>query len=888
MGLELSAFTVSSLDFSIIPLEYQNIERQISFLSSGEYFAITDDCLDVKIDENKIIFITDFSKINDYCDFENLKTNTYFYDTADPYLNYSLEIKENQELDIQFLITSPLNDDALKCSIIPLKNHIDKTNEFINKPKIYDKLYVKNNQIFLQYKHDRILMEIEPDNYQTITLGKNIDNFFFSKEDVSKSYKGESPANSDNIFIDGRNTLNIVPNFSTSNGELLCVWFSDDEILTRWYNPDSISQEDAMLAENNDQLIQDIPLSSISSLSACLTAKTSFAYKRYGEDQNSTFIDSFSSDLRCHFDSFSSIITDKINNISGFIVGEYAHNSKELILSGKEHAHIPPNEFLHKDYNTTISLWAYSDDWSCGVDTQFWGNFSNSEGYGLFYNTGSPNTFITFPSIDGMIYGFNHKGYRVFEKNLLSSLNVSDVHITKVLTTYFESRWLYDDLNKKIYKLEVDDLISNIIELPETSNISQMLTNSKDILYILDTTSSEISSFDKNGVFISSTSVNSNITNFEIDYLDNIHPMNTSNIVSDKNNNIYFVKGFNLYKNNNIWYHFNTNISKLLLDAEDNIYVFQKNNTITKLNSNADVIWSQQINLPVINETVEMSFVKENINNCDEDILWIVFNEYAYVLKIDPINGQIIKRLLLKNAINAKGCNILQLTTSGDFSGYNVKRKYEQASSLTPAFSLKLNLKCDNNKIIYQTFHPATSYIESWIHFAFNHEIKENKTYIRFYINGHKITEDIFDGVYMIDFDTKSSPFIIGGNSGKLGAKNVEKSIIHSGYFKGQISDIRIYNTYLSDKKIKALANHQYWKKWHPMILPIPTSPRSYIEQIEKFHLNKYPGYKSNRFNIIIKGLPLDYEKDEIISFIQRNIENIKPANSYLNEIVFK
>jgi hypothetical protein len=259
-------------------------------------------------------------------------------------------------------------------------------------------------------------------------------------------------------------------------------------------------------------------------------------------------------------------------------------------------------------------------------------------------------------------------------------------------------------------------------------------------------------------------------------------------------------------------------------------------------------------------------------------------------------NGQIVKRINVKDVVNLKACRDFNLNVRGDFTGFDVRRKYynfstgDLISSTNPAITLKMNVLCGSNKSIIQ-IHTPSSDLEGWNHLAFSIQNSGNNTYIKLYVNGNVVATKTLTGIYSIDYGTKVSPFIIGGHSGKLGAKNVERSLNNEGYFIGKVDDARLYKGVLREYEIRGLAMNLHYSKWEPHFtwyMPIPEI--SYMEEIQQLHTNSYHGSKSNKYNIRIKNLDVTDSdvKDMIEAAIRNSIKKISPLNTELNEVVFE
>lgn len=894
----ISSISISPLSSSVLEMDmnYVNVDRGtyfyettslLDYLPKYEFLA---DLQDVYIDATSINFLTKQISLSSIASLDEIAQVSYFTNNLDETKNKSVELRDIDYLNNQFLITSPLSATA-DITIIPLKNHLTVSGELLNDRDIryYDKIYKEGDDLFLQFKSETATRLIQPDTTETIYCPENIESFPLSSLDIIENgaYIGTCPANSDNIFLDRYGYSHITDSGYTGpqeSSELLCVWTSENGLQERWYDPLNISQGDAYITEKaNDEFNSTVDLSS----NVIVEAKNKFQISRLGELRNTQYVNSLSSNLLAHFTTWSPRFIDEVNDIEGFTVGTYENiNVDRLVLDGSVHAHIPPANTLYDNANTSVGVWVNSNDWSKGIDSQLWGNFSDEEGYGLFYNTGATNELITLPSNDGTIYGFNFRGYKIFEKNI-ESLSASKFGF--ITTDYFGNRWIWDQNSQQIIKLASDDIVTETIALPLSANIKSMKIDLYNSLHVLNATNNTLSSFDNFGTVLTAQSIPAPLNNFDFTADNDIIFAYGDNMLVDKNDDVYTTVGRNIYKNGIVWYHIAKKIQTLKLDSNDNIYVFSGETNLTKIDPTGSKLWAINIGLDInISDSIEMSFVKENNGLEDYDVLWVIFNERKILIKIETETGYIARRIDLKNVVNLKQCGNFNLYVKGDFTGAEVKRKFQPATSQTPTFSVKLNLTCGANTKIIQMHSDASLYQRGWVHLAFTHKVTDNETSISFFANGVLHEKTTLEGIYKIDFGTKVTPFIVGGNSGKLGAKNVERSLNDSGYFKGEVSDIRIYNITLDDNDIKSLARYKYWNKWTPLLVPIPTSPRTYLEKIKKFHLNKYPGFKSNKFNLRISGLPDTISQESVVNFITSRIANIKPAHTVLNSIIFQ
>jgi hypothetical protein len=348
--------------------------------------------------------------------------------------------------------------------------------------------------------------------------------------------------------------------------------------------------------------------------------------------------------------------------------------------------------------------------------------------------------------------------------------------------------------------------------------------------------------------------------------------------------------GPTLYINNNRVLHLTDKPQALKLDLYDNVWILFKDQII-KTDSKGTLLMRKTLSLSFTNTDGEMSFVKNYSNNKEVIQLWIIFNKGKQIIVLDS-DANIVKRINLINLFTGRLCQDFDLNVTGDFSGFDSKRKYERVNSdpitpKNPAFSVRAELICGNDRKLLRMDYPAKS-ARGWNHLAFTIENAKDSTTAKFYLNGRLVQTETFNKNYKIDYQYRSSPFIIGGITGKLGAKNIEKAIVKNGYFIGEVDEVRIYKKVLNDFQILNLYLNSRYDKWQPISFYINTPEITMIEEIDTFHLNRYKGFKSNYFNIRIKNFSNDSALQNLVeNYINDNISSFVPANTQLNKVIF-
>jgi len=921
MSILLSSVAISSLSscFSSGNLQFINDKRQTNYkqLSASlsglqiKYPDFSKYIKNIHFDKNYYLFLTQKSELSSYLNtYKTFSSNSYGFDMNQINVMYNW-FTNNFSTNFSCINTTQflgIVDSDLNFNICPLKTKlsVDDSQYSVNSDyRDYQKIYNINNSLYLQFKVNKTPFAVYPDEYNLIfnsysVLSSNIQNTSFVQ---NGAIGGDGPLNSDVIFFEqneyGNYTNNGPNNINqVNNGTLLCLWLSSQTShpssnkiwMERWYDPNTVTQGQAFISQKNTLSSSFTYVVDVSS-SKIISEKEKLIYLRYGKERNNTFINSFSSNLIAEFKNWDKNFSSTVNGISGYIIGDYPKKTETFVLYGTNHAHIPSVEQIFTETDFTVSLWANCNQWKNNNDSQFFGNYNNNTGYGIFYNTGTSNDLISIPTSSNNIFSLNNKGFKVFEKDVKQDLGLSSLNIEYIKTDLFGNRWLYDGFNKKIYKLENDDLLIKTIDLPLNSNIVKIDCNSNNEIFALNTTNNTISSFNYEGKFLTSTSITPNKNNFCIDLQDNIVTTFSNYIDVNSNNDIITLDGGAVSVNNIKKFYLPSLPNSFKIDLENNLW-FLINNTLYKIDSYGTLLFKKDLPLPFINKNSEMCFVKSYVDNIEKIYLWIILNEQKRVLILDQ-NGDFFKNIDLTKLFVGNNCSYMSIDVRGDFSGFDNKRKFEVVSNKcispkNPYITVRANLKCgDYNKIV--RLHYSVDELDEWSNLSFSVKNTKESTILKLYINGLLKETKTISGVYRINYGYRVSPFIIGGNSGKLGAKNLEKSIVKNGYFIGEMDDIRIYNSVLNDFKIFNLSINNHYDRWKPINMYVDCPATTFIEEVNDFYINRYKGFKSNHFNIRIKNFTDNPDLQQLIlDYIKSNINDFIPANTILNDIIFE
>jgi hypothetical protein len=710
---------------------------------------------------------------------------------------------------------------------------------------------------------------------------------------------GDSPMNADIIAVDQGGYYNYTSsgNNQKNNGEFLCAWLSGTNNcgcssvwVERWYDPDTVTQGDAYIQSKKLSgtcgNIWDVP----STME--LIPGVKYYYDRYGADRNDVSLDYIDSLLSFRVSEWNTKILDSGGSEVGFISPNYKGESTTLVLDGNTYAQfsLVSESTLPKD-EITVALDVYKDNWCCGKNAQLVGNY-HFGGWGISYNTGIPNNILTVGDGDGNLFAFNIEGTRIFEKYTRGNPRLHNVSFDWITTDLNGARWALDSFNNKILKLDVDDILIEVLNFPPSFDVNKVQISQDNKIYFFDNSTKTLFIHNETGDYFDSISAPSSATNFEIKQ-DGTVMFDVGDLLSiNSRGDVYRSWGSNLYKNGTVLFNFSTKILDFKIDAHDNVWIAYKGNRIVKIDVN-DVMIFDTITMEFLsNDTnVYIGLVRKAINlGCDADRVWIVYGDNRFLVELDT-NGVITDTENTSKLVLTKSCENYVLKARGDFTGYDVHRKFEVAGDSiisfdNPAISLKIKLEdaCGNTRLEYINV-AACKLANGWHNFGFTYGKSTGK--LNLFIDG-TIAESITiePNKWSIKYNNVS-PLIIGGNSGKLGSENEEKSIIEGQYFVGEVRDLRLYTKEIPDFLFQSIYN-KLQGYYEPLKWNIEVRDKHYIECIDSFFMNKKPGYKSRKFNIKINNLDIDPDLKLLIEdAIIGSVGKLIPKYTELNSVVW-
>lgn len=841
---------------------------------------------------------------------ESRMVKYHYCNSNNPQLNSTADIGDSVALEgINYILTVPYKGE-FKFNVLNLKNYMTPYYEYddiyLELPRKYVKLHTGTNQInglhdiYLGYEGNAVEINFPHNDTTYFHYPLNAERINLNDSSlISNGGKpGDFPMNSDIIGLDQFNYHEYNSkdkSIPSKNGEFLCAWLSGSNDcnceaiwVERWYDPDRVSMGDAyinIVNEDTCQYIWDVPTTME------LIPGNRYFYDRYGKDRNEVALKEIKRFEVLSIDSWGDSIYDSEGNKVGSTIPPIKDPNPELILDGTNYVQFPPSAALFLKHKISVSLDVYKDNWCCGKNSQLIGNYRYG-GWGIFFNSGIPNNIVTIGDDMGNLYSFNIEGTKIFEKNT-DSYNIHNIQFNWVSTDLNGARWLLDSKNNKLFKVDVDDLITTVVNFPPSYDVEKLQISKNNEVLFFDRTTKMVFVHDENGNFLrAEASPDPDATTFEI-LSDGSLLFSKGNVITvNSEGDVYKAWGSNLYKNGLVIYNFNSEIMDIKLDGEDNLYVVYNGNKLVKIDKRDKIKFDVTTFDRFANETMARIGLirKANKEGCDSDSIWIVYGDFRHLVEVNP-DGFVVNYKNISDLIVTRDCENFTLNATGDFTGYDIYRKFEviggeNISPKNPAISLKIKFRDACGNYLHKSLNmPACRLAKGWHNLGFSYNSTTGT--IRLYVDGTiAVEERIGEAQWEIDYN-ETSPMVIGGNSGKLGSENEEKSIIDSQYFIGKIKKVSIFDTEIPQFQFKSIYDDRYGE-FEDLNWNIRTSPRSYIEKIDRFFFNKKPGYVTNLFNLKINGLDIPDElKVMVEEAIRSSIDKILPKYTRLNSVVW-
>lgn len=688
----------------------------------------------------------------------------------------------------------------------------------------------------------------------------------------------------------------------------------------------------------NDPLVVDLPSTMI------FYPNRVYSYFHQGQDNIKTYTSNFDyiSDSQntklLEINDWST----KILNDTSFYKNNGSISSNSQILSkdkfyldGKNYIIFPASKSLAEDKQLTIGFWLNFDNWNKIEGSQIFGNFDGG-GLGLFNKQSIPSAFITvYDNLNGYIYNYNSNLKLINEQNILPTSTGSNY----IIRTTNQSFWIISSDTLEAVNFDLNNNKINSISLPGIKNITQVEIDGAENIYVVDGTmnaavvfdtytasiiqhymplvSTSISSFDSTGAPILKTTKYNRIeiiSNYNGPLKDDVikQPPTTSasdstinnyiigvcgdHSVTDSLQNIWSSIGINLYKNKTLYASIGK-IIQITCDSAYGLWILHDLNKITKINVNTNTIeFTKTIASAAIDTNTKLqtrfiNFISLRINNKEEDFAIIVDNreKSGYILDLDgtiynSINFlSIPSTFLSKRNLNRDNIN---LTSYGDFTGYQYQRKFNTKNQLVWKIAVTENSNSTakrDNKIKYLPI-DVFAFDAGWHYFSLTFDHERGK--ICAYVNGLLLNSITFDHPFQYKIAPSVKSFCIGAITTEQGLLNDTIGINDKHKVIGYISNLHIYKYAFDIYDIKCLFKGSREDLYKDLVWNIKAGSRNYIEQIERFFMHKMPGNKSKYFNLRIKNFNANEEQKTLLNqAIQNSLKKIIPADTVLREI---
>lgn len=861
---------------------------------------------DIKVANDTIILLTKSIELSSALDTGDIPWVSRY--TRYP---YSVNLKETIDGEIttllpasQFLVTIPLNTMAFNLMELNTTKLDDQYITYQSDGKKYVSLSLGENQktfsanlILNSYQNNSgikiksgaITEIIQQDNMEEVELNscQLIEN---------GAIGGSNPDISDNIIWDASGYVCDPPINGFTNGSLLCSWLSagpnnmgETEYIwmDRW-ETGKVTQPSYNFPPM-DYKIRYVDLPS----QIGIVSHHHYFYKRFGKDDNTDYANNLMNRGVFHLISDNGDFRDQTERIP--VTNKNIIDTENgFEFSGDGYIEIRRNESLNSLPSYTLGVGVYKTDWKCGKTQQIIGNFFRG-GKGIFYNAGNQSSIISIPSESGKVFSLNYQMFSIFEKDLKESTGVESIDITEIHTDLDMSRWILDNHNHKIYKLDIDDTLSEVITLPENSNIVSMAIDNGNMVYVLDNTNRAIYGYTSSGdLYTTIDGIDRFYNCIGFDLNNELLYQSATKILVDKSNNIFIAKGSSIYKNGLKFYPVGNTIIDFMIDKRNNLWITDDSVYVRVVSDEGKLVHKIKLQGKHHSETNKILTGINGFNtstNCEiENIL--IFNVCNKSISIYDINYNFLGEVYLIDILGQRNCiDTSPFVLKGDFSGYDINRrnnihKGEYISTFNPHITAKIGLSefCGNDMNISLSCPINGIGNKKWHYLALSHN-RSDKTF-ELIIDGEIVDNMTIEQNYQ-NKNALTTSYFVGSNSGKIGTENEERGISNE-YFIGRIRDVCIWDYPVDCWELNTIYN-TYAGQFGDLIWIKNVNQQLHQEEIKKYHIFNPPGMKSNKFTIRISGTNLSYADKTIIEdMIKDEIAKIKPAHTELYSIVWE
>ena len=829
------------------------------------------------------------------------------------------------------------NDTTVGFDIIPLKNqstieeinipsnHYNSEPDYLNRS--YDKIFSGLNEnygydkIYLTYNTGTKDVHFPPSRLTYFTTPSTIapyDRLNINDSKIGKigGVAGDNPLIADKVFkrrLDVKNN-----NFADDvNATYLCSWLSGNEAgeqrwVDRYYNPEATDFSSAFSDSSFYTTVTDANMNTtyVFDISSRLTfeGNNDYAYYHIGEQDYESYINTLK-DYN---------LTDNLRVLTfKGASAPYTYDKNDLVLNcnGDRFGKFTTDH----TGDMCFSFWLSADDYTKPLGYSLLGNYFE-EGFGVF-NTDyvTPNILLPFENKvlflnnDLEIYDeleifegddkVNIKGiarkdnfdqfYVLGDNNIIYVYNSSPNLITKLNVLANKENVTIHDMdvtenkiyvalgNNKLYYFNFDNNTSYDAEIEQGSGFNNK--DEKQKLYIKPNRANSIifTPADAKIATGNEIAIDNNDVTFTVKQKLPDVPNTPYNFIYkgqfvSNNTNSIEVSGGN----------FESVITNIIVDDEDNLITIYDNNRIARLKTNRELLNFKDLTFIQPDSTLYLDVILDFEEDVYKKYYLIVEKRnsgasegFTYLHKIDKDFN-----LVLTKNIGQRAVNSLALTKS--ITSFYYLKKYKASKSkfkvilkTKPKFSKTGTFKKSKSVITYD----ITKLSSGYNHFAVN--INLTQGWMDLYINGRKVERAAFQGgSFLLDNPLGSGIF--------LGALSTPYYLTFAGrlqqqrkYFLKNINfrGFRLYKKALEYKDINVLYNYHNLNR--DAVWSIPVGQRTYVDTIDQVFKFNVPEKNTSYYDIEIHNLNIanSFFNNKLQEEIYKELKNIIP---YYDEIV--
>jgi len=159
----------------------------------------------------------------------------------------------------------------------------------------------------------------------------------------------------------------------------------------------------------------------------------------------------------------------------------------------------------------------------------------------------------------GNLFSFNIEGTRIFEKYTEDNPRLHNIKFDWIITDLNGARWILDSFNNKILKLDVDDILIELINFPPSFDVNKIQIGPDNRIYFLENKLHKVFVHDELGNYLETIAAPTSANTFELDSNSEI-VFEAGDLMSiNSSGDVYKSWGSNLYKNGNIIFAVSSN-----------------------------------------------------------------------------------------------------------------------------------------------------------------------------------------------------------------------------------------------------------------------------------------------------------------------------------------